>query len=61
MAFAAIKGSSLDRPTPKRNAYEMVKAGESPPAGIDLIGPRPARLTPGFCRSYLTGRGVESR
>ena len=26
--FAAIKGSSLDRPIPKRNAYEMVKAGE---------------------------------
>lgn len=26
--FAAIKGSTLDRPIPKRNAYEMVKAGE---------------------------------
>jgi hypothetical protein len=26
--FAAIKGSSLDRPAPKRNAYEMAKAGE---------------------------------
>jgi hypothetical protein len=26
--FAAIKGSSLDRPPPKRNAYDMAKAGE---------------------------------
>ena len=26
--FAAIKGSSLDRPPPKRNAYEVAKAGE---------------------------------
>lgn len=26
--FAAIKGSSLDRPLPARNAYEMAKAGE---------------------------------
>jgi hypothetical protein len=26
--FAAIKGSSLDRPAPKRNAYAMAKAGE---------------------------------
>ncbi|MGN6535121.1 MAG: hypothetical protein ACTHKQ_05245 [Mesorhizobium sp.] len=26
--FAAIKGSTLDRPPPKRNAYELAKAGE---------------------------------
>jgi len=26
--FAAIKGSSLDRPPPARNAYTMAKAGE---------------------------------
>lgn len=26
--FAAIKGSSLDRPAPKRNAYAAAKAGE---------------------------------
>lgn len=26
--FAAIKGSSLDRPLPKRNAYAPAKAGE---------------------------------
>lgn len=26
--FAAIKGSALDRPEPKRNAYELAKAGE---------------------------------
>jgi hypothetical protein len=25
--FEAIKGSSLDRPAPKRNAYAMAKAG----------------------------------
>jgi len=26
--FAAIRGSSLDVPAPRRNAYELVKAGE---------------------------------
>ncbi|CAM5517584.1 hypothetical protein ACHMW4_21540 [Mesorhizobium sp. UC22_110] len=26
--FAAIAGSSLDRPAPKRNAYAMARAGE---------------------------------
>jgi hypothetical protein len=26
--FEAIKGSSLDRPAPARNAYAMAKAGE---------------------------------
>jgi hypothetical protein len=38
--FAAIKGSALDRPEPKRNAYELAKAGECNAEGAGLFSKR---------------------